>query len=133
MMLDTKGQRDLLSNVHADWMKVLQHTIMSRRKNKCTSRSHKRPVKHGKGKPSAYLKTIMDRRRLNKIRRNNKKVPLTGGLKKPHRYRPGTVALRQIRQYQKSTDLLIRKLPFARFAYSLVRLFLHKNIQIIDM
>lgn len=34
--------------------------------------------------------------------------------KKPHRYRPGTVALREIRKYQKSTDLLIRKLPFSR-------------------
>ena len=34
--------------------------------------------------------------------------------KKPHRYRPGTVALREIRRYQKSTDLLIRKLPFRR-------------------
>jgi hypothetical protein len=32
----------------------------------------------------------------------------------PHRWRPGTVALREIRKYQKSTDLLIRKLPFAR-------------------
>ena len=30
------------------------------------------------------------------------------------RYRPGTVALREIRRYQKSTDLLIRKLPFQR-------------------
>ena len=30
------------------------------------------------------------------------------------RYRPGTVALREIRRYQKSTELLIRKLPFAR-------------------
>jgi histone H3/H4 len=30
------------------------------------------------------------------------------------RYRPGTVALREIRQYQKTTNLLIRKLPFAR-------------------
>ena len=39
----------------------------------------------------------------------------TGGVKKPHRYRPGTVALREIRRYQKSTDLLIRKLPFQRF------------------
>ena len=29
-------------------------------------------------------------------------------------YRPGTVALREIRKYQKSTDLLIRKLPFQR-------------------
>ncbi len=34
--------------------------------------------------------------------------------RKPHRYRPGTVALREIRHYQKSTDLLIRKLPFQR-------------------
>ena len=32
----------------------------------------------------------------------------------PHRYRPGTVALREIRKYQKSTELLIRKLPFQR-------------------
>ena len=33
---------------------------------------------------------------------------------RPHRYRPGTVALREIRRYQKSTELLIRKAPFAR-------------------
>ena len=37
-----------------------------------------------------------------------------GGLRKPRRFRPGTIALRQIRKYQKSTDLLIRKLPFQR-------------------
>ena len=37
-----------------------------------------------------------------------------GGVKKPHRYRPGTVALREIRRYQKSTDLLVRRLPFMR-------------------
>lgn len=40
--------------------------------------------------------------------------PSIGGVKKPHRYRMGTVALREIRRYQKSTDLLIRKLPFQR-------------------
>merc|ERR1719272_512775 len=34
--------------------------------------------------------------------------------RKPHRFRPGTVALREIRKYQRSTELLIRKLPFAR-------------------
>ena len=39
---------------------------------------------------------------------------LQGGVKKPHRYRPGTVALREIRRFQKSTELLIRKLPFQR-------------------
>jgi histone H3 len=43
-----------------------------------------------------------------------KTAPATGGIKKPHRYRPGTVALREIRRYQRSTELLIRKLPFQR-------------------
>ena len=63
-----------------------------------------------------------------------KSAPSTGGIKKPHRFRPvrylkflkkttvflnisylqGTVALREIRRYQKSTELLIRKLPFQR-------------------
>lgn len=43
-----------------------------------------------------------------------KSFPTSGGVKKPHRYRPGTVALREIRRYQKSTDLLIRKAPFLR-------------------
>ncbi|POY75279.1 hypothetical protein BMF94_1649 [Rhodotorula taiwanensis] len=45
------------------------------------------------------------------------KAQITGGAakpKKPHRWRPGTVALREIRRYQKSTELLIRKLPFQR-------------------
>lgn len=36
------------------------------------------------------------------------------GVKKSSRYRPGTVALREIRKYQRSTDLLIRKLPFQK-------------------
>ena len=43
-----------------------------------------------------------------------KSAPATGGVKKPHRYRPGTVALREIRRYQKSTELLIPKLSFQR-------------------
>ncbi|KAH7415555.1 hypothetical protein KP509_14G051600 [Ceratopteris richardii] len=38
----------------------------------------------------------------------------TGGVEKPRRYRPGTVALREIRKYQRSTELLIRRLPFQR-------------------
>lgn len=44
----------------------------------------------------------------------SRKSTKTGGVKKPHRYRPGTRALQEIRKYQKSTDLLIRKLPFSR-------------------
>merc|ERR1712130_274433 len=50
----------------------------------------------------------------SKAARKSAKQPNTGGLKKPHRYKPGTVALREIRKYQKSTELLIRKLPFQR-------------------
>ena len=37
-----------------------------------------------------------------------------GGVKRLHRFRPGTVVLKEIRRYQKSTELLIRKLPFQR-------------------
>jgi len=41
-------------------------------------------------------------------------APASRPRRKPHRYRPGTVALREIRRYQKSTDLLLRKLPFSK-------------------
>ena len=46
-------------------------------------------------------------------KKSGQKAP-KGRVKKRYRYRPGTVALKQIRQYQKSTELLIRKLPFQR-------------------
>ncbi|RCV17169.1 hypothetical protein SETIT_3G198100v2 [Setaria italica] len=39
---------------------------------------------------------------------------VAGRIKKPHRWRPGTVALREIRKFQKSTNLLIPFAPFAR-------------------
>ncbi|KRY11569.1 Histone H2B 3 [Trichinella patagoniensis] len=39
---------------------------------------------------------------------------INGKVKRLHRYRAGTVALREIRRHQKSTDLLISKLPFQR-------------------
>ena len=41
--------------------------------------------------------------------------------KKPHRYRPGTVALREIHRYQKSTELLIRRLPFQRLVQEIAQ------------
>ncbi|XP_055120206.2 LOW QUALITY PROTEIN: histone H3.3 type 1 [Symphalangus syndactylus] len=50
-----------------------------------------------------------------------KSAPTTGGVKKPHRYRPGTVALREIRRYQKSTELLIRKLAFQRLVQEIAQ------------
>lgn len=51
-------------------------------------------------------------------------VDATGAkIKKPHRFRPGTVALREIRKYQKSTELLIRKLPFQRLVREIAQNF----------
>ncbi len=52
-----------------------------------------------------------------------KSAPATGGVKRSHRYRPGTVALREIRKYQKNTDLLIRKLPFQRLVREIAQEF----------
>lgn len=76
-----------------------------------------RPIRRGGGRikqtarkstggraPRKQLATLAARR----------SAPASGGVRKPHRYRPGTVALREIRRYQKSTELLIRKLPFQR-------------------
>ena len=47
--------------------------------------------------------------------------------KKTFRYRPGTVALREIRRLQKSTDLLIRKAPFQRVVKEIAADFKGKN------
>lgn len=52
-----------------------------------------------------------------------KSMPISGGIKKARRYRPGTVALREIRRYQKSTELLIRRLPFQRLAREIAQEF----------
>lgn len=46
-----------------------------------------------------------------------------GGVKKPHRYRPGTVALREIRKYQATSNLLIKKLPFKRYSQEVLQEF----------
>lgn len=43
-----------------------------------------------------------------------KSAPISDGVRKKPRFRPGSVALREIRKYQKTTNLLIRKLPFQR-------------------
>ena len=44
---------------------------------------------------------------------------------KKRRFRPGTVALREIRRYQRSTDLLLRKLPFQRLVREIATDFKH--------
>ncbi|CRL01270.1 CLUMA_CG014236, isoform A [Clunio marinus] len=49
---------------------------------------------------------------LPQVGRNAQKK--NGGTKKVKRFRPGTVALKEIRRYQKTTELLIRHAPFQR-------------------
>lgn len=54
-----------------------------------------------------------------KSARKTADTPASGATKR-HRYKPGTVALREIRRYQKSTERLIRKLPFQRLCRSII-------------
>ena len=61
------------------------------------------------------------RKQLDTMARAAAKAPKGKGTKKPHRYRPGTVALREIRRYQKGTDLLIHKEPFLRYVRELTQ------------
>ena len=76
----------------------------------------KKPSAQSVKEAQAELKRILAEKREEKhkmAKKSGQKAP-KGGVKKRYRYRPGTVALKQIRQYRKSTDLLIRKLPFQR-------------------
>ncbi|XP_030559949.1 nucleolar and coiled-body phosphoprotein 1-like [Drosophila novamexicana] len=84
-------------------------------KPKTTTAKPKKVVKMARTKQTARKSTggKAPRKQLA-TKAARKSAPATGGVKKPHRYRPGTVALREIRRYQKSTELLIRKLPFQR-------------------
>ncbi|KAK6928681.1 Histone H2A/H2B/H3 [Dillenia turbinata] len=50
-----------------------------------------------------------------------KSAPAIGRVKKLHRFRPGTVAFLEIRKYQRSTELLIRKLPFQRLVHDIAQ------------
>jgi len=72
--------------------------------------------KGGKQKSATPKKTVTAAKKMPRAHATKrvKKVVKEGGIKKPHRWRPGTVALREIRKFQKSSDLLIRKLPFSR-------------------
>ena len=51
----------------------------------------------------------------------SKRFPMGGGVKKARRYRPGTVALREIRKYQTGTELLIPKLSFQRLVKEIMQ------------
>jgi histone H3 len=50
-------------------------------------------------------------------------VPAKGGIRKPHRYRPGTARLREIRKQQKDTDLILSRAPFTRLTREVMQQF----------
>lgn len=97
----TKGHKIVHIN-NKPWKEVLIHLPGCKTKMARTKQTARKST--GGKAPRKQLATKAAR----------KSAPATGGVKKPHRYRPGTVALREIRRYQKSTELLIRKLPFQR-------------------
>ncbi len=77
-------------------------------------------IKHLPVKYKAATSGIAPRKGLQ-TKAARKSAPTSGGVKKPHRYRPGTVALREIRFYQRSTDLLIRRAPFQKLVRELAQ------------
>ena len=66
----------------------------------------------------AHLAGLQKKVAAKAAKKGGQKAP-KGAVKKRYRYRPGTVALKQIRHYQKSTELLIRKLPFQRLVWEI--------------
>ena len=86
-----------------------------------SSQSRRKPSARSVREAQEELKRVLAKKREEErkkaaakaAKKSGQKAP-TGGVKKRYRYRPGTVALKQIRRYQKTTELLIRKLPFQR-------------------
>ena len=58
-----------------------------------------------------------------KAKKHGKELATPVKTKKAHRFRPGTVALREIKRYQKSTDNLLRRLPFQRLVREIAQAF----------
>lgn len=80
--------------------------------NSCTMARSKRTAKRCTG--GKYPTTHLVSQSSKGSQSQSIKSIVTGGVKKPHRFRPGTVSLREIRKYQKSSNLLLPKLSFQR-------------------
>jgi len=85
------------------------------------ARTKQTPKKYAEGKaPQRVLKTETPQT-------SNRP---TSGIKKSRRYRPGTVALREIRRYQKSTNLLIPKAPFRNLVREIIDTKFNKDLKL---
>ncbi len=79
-------------------------------------------LKKSKPKPKPKSKTKVKSK--SSVKAKSKSAPqksTSEKIKEPHRYRPGTKALMEIRRYQKSTDLLIPVSPFKRLTREIVQ------------
>eukprot|EP00954_Amorphochlora_amoebiformis_P019876 1335341-Amorphochlora_amoeboformis.AAC.1 len=114
-----KGSRRIIG-VLGVLMFALAISSLSFQRSKTSSRDLGAPKKPPPRKaPASGKSTAPGGKSGGKAFKGASKMPkrplsVTKTMKKPHRYRPGTVAIREIRKFQKSTDLLIRKLPFQR-------------------
>jgi histone H3 len=82
------------------------------------------PEKVTKSKKSPPQKAASEKKTKSATKKTSMpKKPSSNGVKKPHRFKPGTVALREIRRQQKSTELLFRRLPFRRLILEIMQEF----------
>ena len=107
----------LMHKITAELTEITEQVVNNRTKQNLNLLTNKRK-EHEKAvdafnSATESLKKLKAKKKETKTKETKTKETNTG-LKKQHRYRPGTVALREIRRYQKSTELLIRKLPFQR-------------------
>ena len=77
------------------------------KKSKSPTKVDKKAGKPKSAKPTASQKASKSPKKSQKTTASQKE-------RKERRNRPGTVALREIRKYQKSTDLLLPRAPFQR-------------------
>ena len=85
-------------------------------------RCHPKLPGSGKAPRKQVQPKVLKEKGTSKARGSGKTLPASQqGTKKPHRYWPGTMALREICRYQKSTELLLGKLPFQRLVRELAQ------------
>ena len=86
---------------------------------KVAGKKQVQPAKASAGKQSVASGSKASKSQHSKAPITKKTAPAEGGMKRKMRWRPGTVALREIKRYQKATDLLLAKAPFQRFVRSI--------------